>query len=204
MYIDENKRRFLRVKFKTSDDISTLEELSRLIEEAIKSECSILSDKIEAEKVNRTQDEKDYIDGWYEDEFMQLQEEFPMLQRYALFTTALSTVESNIVSLCNTLQEIMNLTVYNKPKADIINHAIKYLKKNTKIDISRLSYYIDELNMLKETDQPLTLTLSSLKVAIKRHSQGMTPVFLRSGQKHMVSNRNEIERLIEIYPNPQL
>ncbi len=66
MYVDENKRKFLRIKFKIDDDISNLQKLSELIEDAIKRECSSLSEQIEAEKANRSQDEKDYLVGWYE------------------------------------------------------------------------------------------------------------------------------------------
>jgi len=55
MRIDENMRKFLRIKFKIYDDISNLQKLSELIEEAIKRECSSLSEQIEAEKANRSQ-----------------------------------------------------------------------------------------------------------------------------------------------------
>ena len=150
MYIDENSGRFLRVEFKILDDISNLEELSRLIEEAIKRECSALSEKIEAEKANRSQHEKDYLDGWYEDEFIQLQEEFPRLQRYALFTTAMATVEANMVALCHTLQESMSLTVdYKKPHSNIVSNSINYLKEHAKVDVTRISRDIDEIDMLR-------------------------------------------------------
>jgi len=150
MYIDENKRQFLRVKFKTSDDVSNLQELSRLVEEAIKSECSALSDKIGAEKANLTQEEKDYLDGWYENEFIQLQEEFPRLQRYALFTTAMATVEANLVALCNTLQDIMSLAVvYKKPRNNIVANSIAYLREHAKVDLTRISYDIEQMDMLK-------------------------------------------------------
>ena len=74
MYVNENKRKFLRIKFKINDDILNLQKLSELIEDAIKRECRSLSEQIKAKKANRTQNEKDYLDGWYEDEFVQLQE----------------------------------------------------------------------------------------------------------------------------------
>ena len=77
MYLDENKRKFLRIKFMIYDDISNLRKLSELIEKTIKRECSALSEQIEAEKANRSQDDKDYLDGWYEDEFIQLQRNSP-------------------------------------------------------------------------------------------------------------------------------
>ena len=150
MYIDENKRRFFRVKFKTTDDISNLEELSRLIEEAIIRECTALSENIEAKKANRSQDEKDYLDGWYENEFLQLQEEFPRFQRYALFTTAMATVEANVVALCYTLKDIMLLPVdYIKPRTNIVSNSINYLKEHANIDITRISYDIENMDMFR-------------------------------------------------------
>jgi len=150
MYINENTRRFLRIKFKTSDDISNLEELSRLIEEAITRECSALAEKIEAKKANRSQDERDYLDGWYENDFLQLQEEFPRLQRYALFTTAMATVEANVVALCYTLKDIMSLTVdYKKPRTNIVSNSINYLKEHAKVDMTRISHDIDKMDMFR-------------------------------------------------------
>jgi len=150
MYVDENTRRFLRIKFKTSDDISDLAELSRLIEEAIKHECSALAEKIESEKANRSQDEKDRLDGWYENDFLQLQEEFPRLQRYALFTTAMAVVEANVVSLSHTLQDIMNLAVdYKKPRTNIVSNSINYLKEHARVDMTRISYDINSMDMFR-------------------------------------------------------
>ena len=150
MYIDENMRKFLRIKFKIHDDISNLQKLSELIEEAIKRECSSLSEQIEAEKANRSQDEKDYLEGWYEDEFIQLQDEFPRLQRYALFTTAMAMVEANVVALCQTLQDIMSLSVlYKKPRNNIVINSISYLKEHAKVDMSRITYDIDQIDMLR-------------------------------------------------------
>jgi hypothetical protein len=150
MYINENMRKFLRIEFKTNDDISNLQKLSELIEEAIKRECSSLSEQIEKEKANRSQDEKDYLDGWYEDEFVQLQEEFPRLQRYALFTTAMAMVETNVVALCHTLQNIMGLSVlYKKPRNNIVVNSINYLRDHAKIDMSRINYDIDQIDMLR-------------------------------------------------------
>lgn len=150
MYIDENMRKFLRIKFKINDDISNLQKLSELIEDAIKRECSSLSEQIEAEKANRSQHEKDCLDGWYEDEFVQLQEEFPRLQRYALFTTAMAMVEANVVTLCQTLQNIMSLSVlYKKPRNNIVINSINYLREHAKVDMSRINYDIDRIDMLR-------------------------------------------------------
>jgi len=150
MYIDENMRKFSRIKFKIYDDISNLQKLSELIEQAIKRECSSLFKQIEAEKANRSQDQKDYLDGWYEDEFIQLQEEFPRLQRYALFTTAMAMVEANVVALCQTLQDIMSLSVlYKKPRNKIVFNSINYLKEHAKVDMSRITYDIGKIDMLR-------------------------------------------------------
>lgn len=149
MFIDENKRRFLRIKYKTSDDISNLKELSRLIEEAIKREHHILSEEIESEKANRSQDEKDFLEGWYEDEFIQLQEEFPRLQRYALFTTVMSTIESNVVSLCKALQEIMKIIPhFEKSYNNILKKAVEYLEDHAGVDINCLLNY-DDIDMFR-------------------------------------------------------
>ena len=150
MYVDGNQPKLLRVKNKMSADISNFQELSRLVEEAIKYECSNLSKRIDGEKLNLLQDDKDLLDGFYENKVTQLQEEFPRLQRYALFTTAMAMVESNLVALCYTLQDIMSPpVVYKKPSGDIINKSIKYLEKNACVDMSRISRDIYNINMLR-------------------------------------------------------
>ncbi len=63
--IDENTRRFSRLKFKILDDVSHLEELSKLVEAALTRECAALADKIEAQKADLSQEESEYLDGWH-------------------------------------------------------------------------------------------------------------------------------------------
>jgi len=148
--IDENTRRFTRVKFKILDDVSNLEELSKLIEDAITRECAALAKKIEAEKADLSHDEKEYLDGWYEDDFLQLQEDFPRLQRYALFTTAMASVEANIVALCHVIKGNMMLTVdFKKPHSNIVSNSLNYLKKQAVVDMTRISHDIQNLDMFR-------------------------------------------------------
>ena len=63
--IDENTRRFSRLKFKILDDVSHLEELSKLVEAALTRECAALADKIEVQKADLSQEESEYLDGWH-------------------------------------------------------------------------------------------------------------------------------------------
>lgn len=87
---------------------------------------------------------------WVAIDFLQLQEEFPRLQRYALFTTAMATVEANVVALCHTLKDIMSLTIdYKKPRTNIVSNSINYLKEHAKFDITRISDDINRMDMFR-------------------------------------------------------
>ena len=147
---DENTRRFSRLKFKILDDVSHLEELSKLVEAALTRECAALAEKIEAEKADSSQEESESLDGWHINDFLRLQEDFPRLQRYAMFTTAMAAVEANVVALCCVLKENMGLTVeFKKSQSNIVSDALKYLKKHAMVNMGRLSDDIKNIDMFR-------------------------------------------------------
>ncbi|MFV9645060.1 MAG: hypothetical protein ACNYWU_04485 [Desulfobacterales bacterium] len=148
--IDENTRRFSRLKFKILDDVSHLEELSKLVEAALTRECVALADKIEAQKADLSQEESEHLDVWHKIDFLRLQEDFPRLQRYAMFTTAMAAVEANVVALCYVLKENIGLTVeFKKSQSNIISNALKYLEKQAMVDMIRLSHDIKNIDMFR-------------------------------------------------------
>lgn len=148
--IHENTRRFSRLKFKILDDVSHLEELSRLIKATLTRECAALADKLEANKAYLSQEESEYLDGWHKINFLRLQEDFPRLQRYAMFTTAMAAVEANVVALCYVLKENIGLTVeLKKSQSNIVNNALKYLENQAMVNMVRLSHDIKNIDMFR-------------------------------------------------------
>jgi hypothetical protein len=62
----------------------------------------------------------------------------------------MATVEANVSALCHTLKDIMSLTVdYKKPRTNIVSNSINYLKEHAKVDMTRISYDIDEMDMFR-------------------------------------------------------
>jgi hypothetical protein len=147
---DENTRRFSQLKFKIWDNVSHLQELSKLVEAALTRECAVLAEKVEAEKAGLSQEESEYLDGWHKIDFLRLQEDFPRLQRYALFTTAMAAVEANVVALCHVLKENIGFKgEFKKPQSKIVSKALKYLKKHAKVNLARLSHDIETIDMFR-------------------------------------------------------
>jgi hypothetical protein len=148
--LDKNTRRFLRLTSKIWDDLSHLGELLKLIETALASECAALAERLKAEKGNMSQDESEYLDGWYIIDFQKLQEDFTRLQRYAMFTTAMAAVEANVVALCHVLKENMGLAVkFKKAQSSNVGNALKYLQEQASVDMVCLSEEIEHIDMFR-------------------------------------------------------
>ncbi len=148
--LSESTRRFSRLKFKIWNDISHLKELSKLVEAALTRECAALAENLEAKKADLSQEESEYLDGWHKIDFLRLQEDFPRLQRYAMFTTAIAAVEANVVALCYVLKENIGLTVeFKKSQSNIISNALKYLEKRAVVNMVLLSHDIEKIDMFR-------------------------------------------------------
>lgn len=126
-------------------DFQNLNELAGFVEHAMQSELARRTQT--AEKVIASiadEIEKGFLAECHAEEIIQVEKEFPRIQRYALFTTAMCLIESYITELCKAAQK-MGLTTedFSNQSPGVIPRGIEYLQNKAAIDLSRHCYYID-------------------------------------------------------------
>lgn len=96
---------------------------------------------------------KDVASSIWEDygaELGQFGETFPQILRFSLFITLMTTIEGSIVTLCHGARQIFELNkVFSQRGPNVIDRAIKYLKKHTSIDTSGYGHLINFVNALR-------------------------------------------------------
>jgi len=119
-------------------------------EDAIRCERVQLSKRVEKESARLSKEEKEFSDGWYAGDFIQLEEIFPKIQRYSLFTTIMSSVESDLSRLCIEMQHLIEPTnKFKKQRKNIIKSCINYLEESCNIDFSKLQAESQEIDMYR-------------------------------------------------------
>lgn len=98
------RRRALKSLF--LHEMQDVRNLGVLIEKLLKKEVQSLSEIITEKTSSLPLPECDELAGWYDADIDQLSCEFPRIQRYALFTTAMGTIESHLQFLCKHAQQV--------------------------------------------------------------------------------------------------
>lgn len=127
--------------YKTRKDII---ELSHLVEEALQQEMARRTEMAN-EEIGAAEDEAErvFLEANHEDLIEQVTVTFSRLQRYALFTTAMSTTERNFVLLCRAAKALLPLgSEFDDRKPGVIQRTIEYLEKQVGISTIRFKNYI--------------------------------------------------------------
>ena len=81
---------------------------------------------------------------FYAEDIFQIEIDFPRLQRYALFVSLMSIVESNLIGFCRTTRHLLSISKdFDGMRPQVIKRSMEYLEKEAKIDTSQFKYYID-------------------------------------------------------------
>ena len=125
---------------KIEHDLNDLTELAELSEQLLQKQLKSLSRRISREARDLKGYEREYQIGWYIPDVIQLKDIFPKIQRYSLFATIMTTVESNLVALCRYVEvEGPAASKFKKGgPTDVVNQTLDYLIANAKIDAKRL------------------------------------------------------------------
>ncbi len=134
------------------NDLDELKELSSLVERFLKKEFQSTLEKAKREMTDELpEDEKYFLEACYSEDLQKIEILFPKIQRYALFTTAMSMIEGSVVTLCRGVKEVFNLTdKFDSSKPNVINRGIKYLEENLGIITDNYKYYIDFVDSLRK------------------------------------------------------
>jgi hypothetical protein len=129
-------------------DLADIKELLELSESMLGRQCSELAKRLKKESENLSEEQREFLVGWFSVDFSQLQEIFPRIQRYSLFTTVMSSVESDLYRICVEIQNLQPTTKkFKKPRNNIIKGCIEYLEKCCRTDLSKLD--IKEIDMYR-------------------------------------------------------
>ena len=130
---------------KASHDLERFEELLRFVEDALHTE----QNRVESWATQKINDLNDKIDAsllaeFYAEDIFQVEIDFPRLQRYALFVSLMSMVESNLIGFCRTAHRIFSISkVFDSTRPQVIKRCMEYLEQGSEIDMSQFKYYID-------------------------------------------------------------
>ncbi len=142
--------RFSLIMSTVNRDLADIKELLELSESMLGHQCAQLAKRLKKESENSSEEEREFLGGWYAGDFIQLQEIFPRIQRYSLFTTVMSSVESDLYRICVEIQNLQQTTKkFKKPRNNIIKGCIEYLEKCCGVDLSKLNIYIKEIDMYR-------------------------------------------------------
>lgn len=140
--------RFSLIRSAVYRDLSDIKELLDLSESVIQRQCSKLKKKLDKESLKATEEEKEFLAGWYAGDFIQYKEVFPKIQRYSLFTTLMASAEYDLFRICVEMQHILKKEKeFKKPRVAIIKNCLTYLEKECDVDFSKFSIYVDEIEM---------------------------------------------------------
>lgn len=115
---------------------STLKEVIELTENYLKNEAKRFGKRV-SEEIDKLTDEeeKEYMIGWYADDFIRLDRVFTIIQRRSLFLTLMSKTEANLLLACRICKRAFNIQKAFKKKGRdrLITQALSYLQENLTI-----------------------------------------------------------------------
>jgi len=134
------------------NDLHELKEFSSLVENFLRKEFHSTLKRAEKEVVDDLpEDQKYFLEACYSEDLQKIEKLFPRIQRYSLFTTAMSMIEGSVVMLCRGAKQIFNLTEeFDTTKPNVIKRGIQYLEKNLGIITDRYKYYIEFVDSLRK------------------------------------------------------
>ncbi|PLX94827.1 MAG: hypothetical protein C0621_04880 [Desulfuromonas sp.] len=129
-------------------DLGDIKELIDLSEGMLRRQCTQLTKQLDRECQKATEEEKEFLGGWYAGDFIQLTEVFPKIQRYSLFTTVMASAEFDLYRICIEMQQILKKEKeYKKPRKSIIKNCFRYLEEECHVSLSKFRIYTDEIEM---------------------------------------------------------
>jgi hypothetical protein len=130
---------------KVTRDLERFNEVLNFVEEALHVELKRRESYV-FQKLNVIDDENEasLMAEFYAEDIFQIEIDFPRLQRYALFVSLMSIVESNLIGFCRTARRIFSVSKdFDGARPQVIKRSMEYLEKEVGINTSQFKYYID-------------------------------------------------------------
>lgn len=131
-------------------DIADIRELIKLTEQHLQTKSRYLRSRVSAELNSAlTKEETDFLIGWYDDDFVRLDNIYPNIQRRALFTALLSMTEADMLLCCHLCQSLLGIPMYRSIDGRRKTvQMLAYLHKHLAIRDSMLEPFWARLNEL--------------------------------------------------------
>ena len=92
-----------------------------------------------------------------DDSLFEIERDFPRIVRYSLLISMMSTTESCLVRLCRIARRRLEITdEFNEKGNNVIERALTYLAKKGGLDISRMRYYSELVDSLRNLRNAIT------------------------------------------------
>jgi len=111
-------------------DIEDLRQIVDLTERYLKKEVARLEKRVAKElKELSSEEEREYMIGWYTNDFVRLDRVYPIIQRRALFTTLMCMTEADLLFACQVCHRAFEISTEFKKKRNgrLIDQALSYL-----------------------------------------------------------------------------
>jgi hypothetical protein len=129
------------LRYKIRSDFDSLQKLIEVAERAILREAERSERELEQElsRYDPGSEEHAFVCGFYDEDLFQVRKDFPRILRYAFLASMMGIVEANTVRLTRLVRKFPGVTEeFNHTKPKVIERAICYIKKHTRVDTSRM------------------------------------------------------------------
>lgn len=144
--------------YSTHQQFDRLQKLCAFLEKAISKEAK----RRDAHGQRQLKGIKDEVEQEFrsvdiDDSLFEIKRDFPRIVRYSLFVSMMSTTEACLVRLCRVAHRRLEITdEFNEKGSDVIQRALEYLHSKASLDTSRMCYYKELADSLRNLRNAIT------------------------------------------------
>jgi hypothetical protein len=99
-----------------------------------------------------------------DDSLFEIKRDFPRIVRYSLLVSMMSTTESCLIRLCRVAHSSLNIQdKFQEKGPDVIQRALTYLQDDARLDTSRMRYYKELADSLRNLRNPIVHSAGCIK-----------------------------------------
>lgn len=165
--------------------------LCEFLEEAIRKEVKRRHAWARRQRNNyEGEEEQAFSSVSIDDSLFEVKRDFPRIVRYSLLVSMMSTTEACLVRLCRVARRRLEIgDEFNDKGSNVIQRALKYLEAKGGLDISRMRYYIELADRLRNLRNAITHSEGCVK---GRREENDIFIFAKSGAGMEIDKRRNI------------
>ena len=165
--------------------------LCEFLEEAIRKEVKRRHAWVRRQRNNYEGEEEQALNSVsIDDSLFEVKRDFPRIVRYSLMVSMMSATEACLVRLCRVARRRLEIRdEFNDKGSNVIQRALKYLEEKGGLDISRMRYYIELADSLRNLRNAITHSEGCTK---GRKEESDILIFAESGTGVEIDKRSNI------------